>query len=103
MAILTSVQISTLMKYGLSLDLTKGDIYCSLEHVSLIDPGSYIALSHHWGHQSKLTSICIGSSMVPVTHNLYSVLHAIWRSRHKLRVVKHVSQPIRLWVDAVCV
>jgi len=85
----------------LALDMTNGDISCSLEHVSLIEPGSYIALSYYWGGSSKEMKICIGLSMVPVTYNLYSALHAIWRTRHK--IVKSVSQPIRVWVDAVCI
>lgn len=74
---------------------------CSLEHVSLNEPGPYMALSYHWGDPSKLRRIRIGSSTVFVTANLKDALRAILKARHKL--CRDPSKPIRLWVDAVCI
>jgi hypothetical protein len=64
----------------------------SLEHVSLIDPGPYFALSYCWGDASITRSITIGSHKIEVTPNLYAALRGV----RKLTC-------LRLWVDALCI
>ncbi|KAH8760182.1 heterokaryon incompatibility protein-domain-containing protein [Hyaloscypha finlandica] len=68
------------------------DVHCTLEHVSLINPPNYVALSYCWGDPAVTKYIKINGIAVQVTSNLEYAL------RH-LRT-KGYS---RLWVDAVCI
>jgi len=52
-----------------------------LDHVSLIDPPSYTALSYCWGHPLSLHTIRLNDHTVRVTTNLYSALHAVRKLR----------------------
>lgn len=67
-------------------------IHCTLEHVSLINPPEYVALSYCWGDPAATKEISINGAAVQVTWNLESAL------RH-LRAKGYG----RLWVDAVCI
>lgn len=78
------------------LTLLPGDesamVRCSLEHVSLINPPEYRALSYCWGDPAITTEIIINETSVQVTTNLESAL------RH-LRDKGYTC----LWVDAICI
>jgi hypothetical protein len=67
-------------------------IHCTLQHMSLINPPEYVALSYCWGDPTVTKDIKINGMLVQVTSNLESAL------RH-LRVKGYG----RLWVDAVCI
>jgi hypothetical protein len=69
-----------------------GLVSCHLDHVSLINPPEYVALSYCWGGASVTKDISINGSSVPVTSNLEIAL------RH-LRIKEYS----RLWVDAICI
>jgi hypothetical protein len=69
-----------------------GLVSCHLDHVSLINPPEYVALSYCWGDASVTKDISINGSSVPVTANLEIAL------RH-LRIKEYG----RLWVDAICI
>ncbi|KAG4441522.1 hypothetical protein IFR05_002979 [Cadophora sp. M221] len=91
-------------------------IQCALEHVSLIDPGPYIALSYCWGdpETTKLpyngivaamhsllsaTAIHVDGVAFKATKNLISALREI----RKLKRKTGNGEFTRLWVDAVCI
>jgi Heterokaryon incompatibility protein (HET) len=67
-------------------------IRCTFEHVSLINPPEFSALSYCWGDPNIRKDILLNGIPFPVTTNLQSAL------RHL--VAKGYS---RLWVDAVCI
>jgi hypothetical protein len=67
-------------------------IHCTLQHISLINPPEYVALSYCWGDPTVTKDININGMLVQVTSNLESAL------RH-LRIRGYG----RLWVDAVCI
>lgn len=67
-------------------------VRCSLEHVSLINPPEYRALSYCWGDPTVTTEIIINKTPVQVTTNLESAL------RH-LRDKGYTC----FWVDAICI
>jgi len=79
--------------------LEESAIFCSLEHVSLIDPGPYIALSYCWGDPKITKSVYIGESLVEVTVNLHLALKAV----RKFRLKSGSNEVTRLWVDAICI
>jgi hypothetical protein len=66
-------------------------IRCALEQTTLIDPGSYYALSYRWDDLSD-KKIIVNDVIVKVGHNLEAALRQL-RSRGYLRV----------WVDALCI
>ncbi|KAN0119363.1 Heterokaryon incompatibility protein (HET) domain containing protein, partial [Hyaloscypha variabilis] len=67
-------------------------VHCTLEHVSLINPPEFVALSYCWGDSAITKSIKINGIVVQVTSNLECAL------RH-LRIKGYGC----LWVDAVCI
>jgi hypothetical protein len=69
-----------------------GGIHCTLEKISLINPGKYVALSYHWGDPKITTPITVNNVQVNVTVNLGDALRQL-RSRPTLRI----------WVDALCI
>ncbi|KAH7327498.1 heterokaryon incompatibility protein-domain-containing protein [Rhexocercosporidium sp. MPI-PUGE-AT-0058] len=80
-------------------DSDDGKLDCYLEHESLINPGSYLALSYCWGNQETTRSIQIGGHFVEITTNLAAALYAVRR----LRCPTATKGLIRLWVDAICI
>jgi hypothetical protein len=70
---------------------------CSLEHVSLIDPGSYFALSYCWGAPLYTETIKIDAFDFPITASLASALEAV-RKKYLL-----TGNGLRIWVDALCI
>lgn len=75
------------------------DIVCGLEHVSLINPGSYVALSYYWGDSTMKKTIWLDGFCVNVTENLYSALRQV----SKFKASSGKGHYIRLWVDALCI
>jgi hypothetical protein len=75
----------------------------TLEHVSLVDPGPYIALSYCWGdrNNSHFLEISPGPGTprleVNITDNLGSALWALWKRK------KNDEKYLRIWVDAICI
>jgi hypothetical protein len=67
-------------------------VRCTLEKTTLVDPGSYHALSYCWGDLRDKKKITINDSIVEVGHNLEAGLREL-RSRGYLRV----------WIDALCI
>jgi hypothetical protein len=67
-------------------------VSCSLEHVSLINPPEYVALSYCWGDAAVRKEIRINEESVQVTSNLESALRHLRSKGYK-----------RLWIDAVCI
>lgn len=67
-------------------------VYCTLETTTLIEPGSYHALSYCWGDLRKKKEIIIDDAIVEVGYNLEAGLREL-RSRGYLRV----------WIDALCI
>ncbi|CZR69255.1 uncharacterized protein PAC_19155 [Phialocephala subalpina] len=67
-------------------------VHCTLEKTTLIDPGSYHALSYCWGDLRTKQKITINDTVVEVGHNLEAALRQL-RSRGYLRV----------WIDALCI
>jgi len=78
------------------------ELRCSLEHVSLIDPGPFIALSYCWGDPRITKSINLGGHRVEITSNLDSALRAVAKRRGHIDK-KGRREEIKLWVDAVCI
>jgi hypothetical protein len=78
-------------------------LFGNLEHVSLVDPGPYIALSYCWGdrNNSHLLEISPGPGRplyaVNITDNLDSALWALWNRK------RHASTHLRIWIDAICI
>jgi hypothetical protein len=72
-----------------------------LEHVSLVNPGPYIALSYCWGDRTNSQRLKIGAYAsfleVNITDNLASALRALWNKK-KIGVVH-----LRIWIDAICI
>lgn len=75
------------------------DIVCNMEHVSLINPGSYIALSYCWGDSRTKKAIWVDDSCMYVTDNLYSALRHV----RNFKSTSGDGQSVRLWVDAICI
>jgi hypothetical protein len=67
-------------------------VYCTLEKISLIDPGPYIALSYCWGDASDTIPITVNDVKVGVTVNLEAALRHLTKKRS-----------VRIWVDALCI
>jgi hypothetical protein len=67
-------------------------VHCTLEKATLIDPGSYHALSYCWGDLRNKKKITINDTIVEVGHNLEAALRQL-RSRGYLRI----------WIDALCI
>ncbi|KIM93325.1 hypothetical protein OIDMADRAFT_74457, partial [Oidiodendron maius Zn] len=64
----------------------------TIEHVSLINPPSYIALSYCWGDQSETQTISIDGRKFQVTSNLEAALRQL-----------RADGCVRLWADAICI
>jgi hypothetical protein len=71
----------------------------SLKHISLIDPGPYIALPYYWGDPGITNPINLGGHIVEITTNLDSALRAV----RKMRAKEESRKDIKLWVDAICI
>jgi len=69
----------------------------SLDHASLIDPGSYVALSYCWGDPLITEIIRLDGVDVRVTVNLASALRAVQKRYF------HTGNGIRVWADALCI
>lgn len=67
-------------------------IHCTLEKTTLLDPGSYYALSYCWGDESNNKRIIVNGLSFEVRHNLEAALRQL-RSRGYLRI----------WIDALCI
>ena len=67
-------------------------ISCSLEKVSLLNPGSYTALSYCWGDPDITVEVLVNGQSINVTVNLEAALR-------RLRAMG-IS---RVWVDALCI
>lgn len=67
-------------------------VRCSLEHVSLINPPEYYALSYCWGDATVTTGIVINEAPVQVTTNLESALRHLRDKGYSC-----------IWVDAICI
>ncbi|KAH8599186.1 heterokaryon incompatibility protein-domain-containing protein, partial [Bisporella sp. PMI_857] len=67
-------------------------IQCTLELVSLINPGTYTALSYCWGSLTLTAKIIVNTQVTPVRANLATALKSL-REHGFLRV----------WVDALCI
>jgi hypothetical protein len=74
-------------------------ICCYIEHVSLINPGSYSALSYCWGDPRSTKTISLNGINVEITAKLYAALLQVQSLDARERFV----EPIRLWVDAICI
>lgn len=68
----------------------------SLEHISLINPPPYIALSYCWGVGKSYSAFCLDRQSVDITPNL-SV--AIQQAQNTVYARK--TKTFLLWVDAV--
>ncbi|CAO2657108.1 Nn.00g032340.m01.CDS01 [Neocucurbitaria sp. VM-36] len=68
-------------------------ISCTLHVLDLDSQPAYDALSYTWGDPGVTESIQVGGIAVEVTLNLYTAL------RH----LRHTSDDLVLWVDAVCI
>jgi len=77
-----------------SLSSNDSIISCSISHVSLISPGTYIALSYCWGDAASTETILLENERVPVTKNLASALRALQKQK---------KNDVRVWADAVCI
>jgi Heterokaryon incompatibility protein (HET) len=75
--------------------------YHFLEHVSLIDPGPYYALSYCWGNPTRYYYIALDGSTALVRSNLLSALVSVRKYQRKKYPDDH--NDIRIWVDAVCI
>jgi hypothetical protein len=67
-------------------------IQCTLELASLINPGSYTALSYCWGILTLTAEIIVNTHIIPVRANLATALK---------RLREHGF--LRVWVDALCI
>jgi hypothetical protein len=73
-------------------DITTEEIKCAMDHVSLLTPGEYTALSYCWGETSNKVPVSINGVRVEVTVNLRAALHQLWLRGHR-----------RVWIDAICI
>ena len=73
-------------------DNASDTISCLLEHVSLVNPQDYDALSYCWGDLTITAGITINGIRVEVTSNLESALRHLRSKGYR-----------RLWVDALCI
>jgi hypothetical protein len=71
--------------------ITPDLIQCSLEHVSLVLPPPYTALSYCWGDPMITKQIVLDGEAFEVTTNLHAALQELSRQGYKT-----------LWVDAIC-
>jgi len=72
-------------------DFYKEGIKCTLEHVTLLNPGDYTALSYSWGDTRNKVPILINGVKVKVTVNLSAGLKKLWLRGYR-----------RVWIDALC-
>ena len=68
------------------------EVSITIEHVSLINPPSYTALSYCWGDQSETQTISIDGRKFQVTSNLEAALRQL-----------RADGCVRLWADAICI
>lgn len=84
-------------------------IMCSLEHVSLIDPKPYIALSYCWGDPNITKNIWIRSSrtssvhQLKITNNLDSAIRSLRKNLIPASADLSSDAPLRIWIDAICI
>jgi hypothetical protein len=67
-------------------------VECTLQNVSLITPGKYVALSYCWGDAKVLTPITVNGAVIYVTTNLADALQHL----RELGID-------RVWADALCI
>jgi hypothetical protein len=78
-------------------------LFGTLDHVSLVDPGPYLALSYCWGDRKNSKSMEISPRpgaaqlQVNITDNLASALLALWNR------LEDGATHLRIWVDAICI
>jgi hypothetical protein len=74
-----------------------GTLHCSLEEISIDTTGDarqrYTALSYVWGAKDGTRPLLCDGKTILITPNCESVL------RH----LRHVQEPVSLWVDAICI
>jgi hypothetical protein len=68
------------------------EVSITIEHVSLINPPSYTALSYCWGNQSDTQTISIDGRKVQVTSNLEAALRQL-----------RADGCFKLWANAICI
>jgi len=73
----------------------KGDmpLQGAIYHVSLENPGEFLALSYVWGAATKLFTLSTPGGNIYITLSLDSAL----------RCVRDAESPTRIWVDAICI
>ncbi|KAH0547670.1 hypothetical protein FGG08_000159 [Glutinoglossum americanum] len=69
------------------------EIQCSFQHVLLDDNPRYDALSYAWGAVSDVRPIVLDGRVFQVTVNLHAAL----------RQIRHQTEELALWIDAVSV
>ena len=75
-----------------SRNLDKGILAFEVTIVSLLDAPEYTALSYVWGSPDRVDSVTLNGKSLPVTENLYRLLH-------RARELKDTY----MWVDAICI
>jgi hypothetical protein len=70
---------------------------CFVEYISLINPGTYTALSYYWGDPNITSSMRLNGYEVKITKNLESALRSVRENRSTKGGI------LRLWVDALCI
>lgn len=78
-------------------------LLAKLDHVSLVDPGDYAALSYCWGDKSQPFFVVMNDDRTKfsITMNLNRALWALWW--RATRLMARSSTTVRIWVDAICI
>ncbi|PMD46045.1 HET-domain-containing protein [Hyaloscypha variabilis F] len=75
-----------------NLDQPAISISTSLEAVNWKDKPPYVALSYTWGDPTLLKTVLVNGQTLEITVNLHEALRQL-----------QTDQPVRLWVDAICI
>jgi hypothetical protein len=75
-----------------NLDQPAISISTSLEAVNWKDKPPYVALSYAWGDPTLLKTVLVNDQTLEITVNLHEALRQL-----------QTAQPVRLWVDAICI
>ncbi|KAI1868594.1 uncharacterized protein JN550_006169 [Neoarthrinium moseri] len=75
-------------------------VHCRLKTVSLVADLRYIALSYVWGDPDVTLDVVVNGLVFGVTENLAS---ALWYFREYDMLRGTHGEPLRLWVDALCI
>ncbi|KAF2177739.1 hypothetical protein K469DRAFT_676716 [Zopfia rhizophila CBS 207.26] len=65
----------------------------TIHHVSLENPGEFLALSYAWGTATKPFVLSTPDGNIPITLSLDSAL----------RSIRDAESPTRIWADAICI